>query len=236
VSYAPPALERLVELLDTSGPIEARLVLGLPAAAGSGRIGLLPGSFNPPTDAHVALAAAGRAARLDAVVYVLSKVTVNKEQVSGIQLADRLELLRRIAEPTKDGVAFANRGLYVDLVGALRRVLPRAQELVFLVGFDKIVQIFDPRYYDDRDAALTVLFERASFFVAPRGEADERDLAVLLNERANRRFRDRVRAVQLPEEYREASSTRVRRGEAEDVPAVVADYLERYRPFKEPSP
>jgi hypothetical protein len=59
---------------------------------------------------------------------------------------------------------------------------------------------------------------------------------VLLNERANRRFRDRVRAVQLPEEYREASSTRVRRGEAEDVPAVVADYLERYRPFKEPSP
>lgn len=231
--YAPPELVALVDELDPDGPMGARLVLAPPDSTLSGRIGLLPGSFNPPTQAHLALARAGREAGLDAVVYVLSKRTIDKEQVTGIPLADRLELLRRLAEPRGDGVGFVNRGLYVEQAAALRRVLPGARDLVFLVGFDKIVQILDPRYYEDRDAALAELFERASFMVAPRGTADEDDLAELLERPPNRRFAERVRGLALSAEHREASSTRVRRGESDDVPELVAEYLASYRPYGE---
>jgi nicotinamide-nucleotide adenylyltransferase len=229
--HAPPELNALVDQLDPDGPVAALLLMPPSEAGRDGRTGLLPGSFNPPTEAHLALAEAGRDSGLDAIVYVLSKRTVDKERVTGIPLADRLELLSRLAEPHGDGVAFVNRGLYVDQAAALRQVLPRARELVFLVGFDKIVQIFDPRYYDDRDVALSELFERASFLVAPRGESDERDLHALLEEPRNRAFRERVRGIALSPEHRHSSSTRVRQGEAHDVPPLVADYLVRHAPY-----
>lgn len=230
VLYAPPELSALVESLDPNGPLVARIVLA--ANRPGPRIGLLPGSYNPPTRAHAALARAGRRAGLDAVYYLLSKRTLNKERVSGIPLADRLELLRRLAEPDGDGVAFDNRGLYVDHALAMKVVLPQARELVFLVGYDKIVQIFDPRYYDDREAALTRLFELTSFLVAPRGAADETDLKQLLARPENRPYAAGVEGIRLAEAHRHSSSTRVRQGEADDVPPVVAAYLARERPFQ----
>ena len=56
------------------------------------------------------------------------------------------------------GVVLCNRGLYVEQAEALRqRILAPGQELVFVVGFDKIQQIVDPRYYADRDASLNRL-------------------------------------------------------------------------------
>ena len=226
--YAPNELTALADTLDADGPLEARIV---ERAAPGARVGLLPGSYNPPTQAHVALARAGRAAGLDAVYYLLSKRTVNKEQVTGIPLADRLELLRRLAAPDGDGVAVDNRGLYVDHAAAMQAALPSARELVFLVGFDKIVQIFDPRYYDDRDGALTRLFELSSFLVAPRGEADEGDLRDLLGRAENRPFAGGVKAIPLADVYRHSSSTKVREGAAGHVPPLVADYLTRFKPF-----
>ena len=189
-------------------------------------MGLLPGSFNPPTNAHLALARAGRTAGLACVYFVLAQRTVDKEQVTGIPLADRLELLAQLGE----GVASVERGLYVDIGAEIRAEMPEA-ELVFLVGHDKIVQVFDPKYYVDREAALDELFALASFLVAPRGEADEDELAELLARAENRRWADRVQPLALDAAYRDASSTRVRRGESHDVPAVVAAYLARSNPF-----
>jgi nicotinic acid mononucleotide adenylyltransferase len=224
-------VEALVDRLDPDAEPEAHLVR---AAGLSGPIGLLPGSFNPPTDAHVALARAGRAAGLGCVYYLLSKHTVDKEGVAGIPLADRLELLSRIAAESGDGVAFANRGLYVDLARAMRRALPAAR-LVFLVGHDKIVQVFDRRYYAAAggrpDAALEELFSLATFLVAPRADADGDDLAALLAEPENRRFARQVGRLALADRHRHVSSTRIRRGESGEVPPAVAEYLKRQRPF-----
>ena len=61
----------------------ASLIAGTEPPAG-GRLGLLAGSFNPPTLAHVTLAEAGwLPGRLDRVYSVLSTRTVDKEIVSG---------------------------------------------------------------------------------------------------------------------------------------------------------
>src|SRR5574340_1729517 len=55
------------------------------------RIGLLASSMNPLTRAHLALAdAACAAARLDALAWVATARTINKEDVERATLADRL--------------------------------------------------------------------------------------------------------------------------------------------------
>jgi nicotinamide-nucleotide adenylyltransferase len=218
-------LARLVEAVDADGAIEVRWIVEPDARARAGRVGLLPGSFNPPTDAHLALAAAGRAAGLDSVVYLLAKRTVDKERLTGLRLEERLALLGDLARPSGDAVAFVNRGLYVDQARAIRGALPEATELVFLVGHDKIVQIFDRRYYTDRDAALRELFALSSFLVAPRAEAGADQLRDLLAEPANRPFADRVRPLPLAERYRDVSSTRARAGQQSELPAIVRAYL-----------
>lgn len=190
----------LIAGLDPAGPPAAVLVAGdLPVAAR--RVGVLPGSFNPPTEAHTALIEVALAAGLiDAGVDLLSVRTVDKEQVSGLRLEDRLIALDRlIAGRSGRAAVLVNSGLYVDHVAALRAsLLPPAAEIVFLVGFDKILQIFDPKYYDDRDEALRRLFADASILVAPRAGQDDRDLAALLDRPENRPFAGRVAPLPLP--------------------------------------
>ena len=86
----------------------------------------------------------------------LARVTVDKEQIAGTLLEDRLVALRHfVQDQPRYGVLLFNRGLYVDQALAVHMRDGQVwMTLLFLVGYDKIVQIFDPRYYDDRDAAL----------------------------------------------------------------------------------
>jgi nicotinamide-nucleotide adenylyltransferase len=196
-----------------------RHVAGDSPAPGA-RLGLLAGSFNPPTIAHQTLARAGlTAGGLDHAWYTLSTRTVDKEVVTGAGLEDRLLLLDLLVESDRRlGVLLVNRGLYVDQARLVRAAYPTLGELVFMVGFDKIVQIFDPRYYDDRDTALEQLFALATFLVAPRGDDDETALTALLARPKNRRFTGAVRPLDLPPELREVASSTVRLGLAEGAP------------------
>src|SRR5688572_1324061 len=209
------ALQTLVDQPDGA----VRQVAGGPPSDGA-RLGLLAGSFNPPTIAHQTLALAGlTAGGLDLAWYTLSTRTVDKEIVSGAGLEDRLLLLDLLVEPDRRlGVLLVNRGLYVDQARLVRAAYPSLGELVFLVGFDKIVQIFDPRYYDDRDAALEQLFALATFLVAPRGDDEAPALATLLDRPENRRFAGAVRPLDLPPELREVASSTVRLDLASGVP------------------
>jgi nicotinamide-nucleotide adenylyltransferase len=208
-------------------------VAGDPPAPGA-RLGLLAGSFNPPTIAHQTLATAGlTAGGLDHAWYALSTRTVDKEVVTGAGLEDRLLLLDLLtAADRRLGTLLLNRGLYVDQARLIRAAYPLLGELVFLVGFDKIVQIFDPRYYEDRDAALEQLFALATFLVAPRGEDEAPALTTLLDRPENRRFAGAVRPLDLPPELREVASSRVRVGLADGgqpnqtVPPAVTAFVE----------
>jgi nicotinamide-nucleotide adenylyltransferase len=191
-------------------------VAGASPAPGA-RLGLLAGSFNPPTIAHQTLASAGLlSGGLDHAWYTLSTRTVDKEVVTGAGLEDRLLLLDLLVESDpRCGVLLVNRGLYVDQAQLVRAAFPNLGALVFLVGFDKIVQIFDPRYYDDRDAALEQLFALAAFQVAPRGDDEAPALAALLDRPENRRFAGSVQPLDLPPELRDIASSTVRAGLAD---------------------
>jgi nicotinic acid mononucleotide adenylyltransferase len=222
---------RLADLDPAAAP---RACLLRAPRAGLGRaVGVLSGSFDPLTCAHAALAAAAlRHGGVDSVLFLLSVHTVDKEDRVVATLPDRaLVLLRHVARRPRCGVAVCNRGLYAEQAEALAALLasgqapgtcgagavpPRASAgeqslaLWFVVGFDKIVQIFDPRYYADRDAALRALFARAGLLVAPRGAAGSEALAALLARPENAPYRDRVRPLPLSASYRAVSATAVR--------------------------
>ena len=205
------ALRRTLRRVGRAAQPRAEQISG-PNPSGVRRLGLLPGSFNPLTLAHTALAEAGLAdAAVDVLLFTPSTSTVDKEDTTGAALEDRLLVLRLYCErDPRLGVLLVNRGLYVDQARLVRATFPRVRELLFLIGFDKIVQILDPRYYADRDAALERLFGLAGFLVAPRGSDGPAELEALLARPENRRFAGAVRPLDLPPELRLVASSLVR--------------------------
>ncbi|HEV3474498.1 MAG TPA: hypothetical protein VG602_03950, partial [Actinomycetota bacterium] len=79
--------------------------------------------------------------------------------------------------------------------------------LTFGMGSDKLVQLVDPGWYEDRDAALDRLFARAEVAYAPRPDEDERlagALAVL------EPWQPRLRLLSLPADVAGISARSVR--------------------------
>lgn len=205
-------LYRLVHAVDSTAPPTAHVISTRQPLSEKSRVGLFAGSFNPLTRAHLAIAeAARRDAALDALVWAIAAVTVDKERVQRASVPDRLAQMNALLRTTpSDGLVAFNRGLYVEEAEALRRELASSAALYILVGFDKIVQIFDPRYYDDRDAALRELFELAHVLVAPRDDAGAEALASLLTRPENQQFAEFVQFVPVPPEHARDSSTEAR--------------------------
>jgi nicotinamide-nucleotide adenylyltransferase len=198
--------------LEVSARPEAAAIEGLRALTSARSIGVLAGSFNPLTPAHVALADAARSAgQLDVIAWTLAVVTVDKEQVERATVPDRLAQLRAYCEHRADSaVLLVNRGLYVDQARAIRQLLAPDVRVSLVVGFDKIVQIFDPRYYTDRDAALAELFAEADLLVAPRAGQGPRELNELLARPENARCAAKVHPIRLAPRYAAESSSAVR--------------------------
>jgi nicotinamide-nucleotide adenylyltransferase len=231
----------LVETLDATASPTAWLVVP-PQLPRVQHIGLCCGSFNPLTCAHTTLAMhAHQTFSLDNVFFTLAKVTINKEQVTGLGLVDRLLLLALYAaQHTALGVALVNRGLYVEQAQAFRALFGEHVKLSFLIGMDKLFQILDPRYYHDREAALQQLFSLASLCVANRGDMDEQSFTQLLEQPENQPFRKYVHFFTLPADITEVSATAARsslsRGQGVDglVPAEVSTGLAEMRAYAPP--
>lgn len=126
------------------------------------RAGVYPGSFNPPTVAHLAIAeAACRQRGLDRVDLAVSVAALDKEHVTLPLLEHRIEVLERTAASRAWlGVLVTEAQLIADIAAGYDLVV---------MGADKWHQVLDPRYYGDspgaRDAAFARLPEVA---VAPR--------------------------------------------------------------------
>ena len=213
-------LHETIARCDGAAPPTAHL-LSVPTRSTPHRIGVLCGSFNPLTLAHTELAdQACRTFQLNQLLFTLAKVTVDKEHVTGLGLEDRLLLLLLYTQQhSKTGVALVNRGLYVEQAQAFRTVFGQQATLFFIVGMDKLIQILDARYYQDREVALAQLFSLTSLVVANRGEMGRRAFDDLLNRPANRPYQADVHFLALPESVGNLSSTAVR--DARDAQADV---------------
>ena len=189
-------------------------IYATPGLAAPGcRLAVFAGSFNPLTTAHEALVEQALATnQCDEAVISIAVHTIDKADQPGASLVDRLISLTSLARAHKRvSVAATNLGLYLDQAIAYREAFPNLGGLTFLVGFDKIVQIFDPRYYRDRDRELHELFKSARFAVAPRGDNDRADLDRLLETASNRPFSAMVGWLPLASDFTRLSSSTLRR-------------------------
>jgi nicotinic acid mononucleotide adenylyltransferase len=196
---------------------------------------ILSGSFNPPTLAHSTLLDAAAEQVGGWPVHLLPVKAIDKEDVSILRVEDRLALLKELGD---DAIAVTSVGLYVDQASGFRALSPGAA-LTFVVGYDKLVQILDPRYYDDRNAALDALFDLAQLVVAPRGDQDS--VAVQETIKTDgRRWQNSIQLLAPPPDLdRTLSSSAVRKMPPEalrdEVDDSVRDFLVRLQPFSDPA-
>jgi nicotinamide-nucleotide adenylyltransferase len=248
-------IQALLDLLDPDAEPQAVIVPGSPQPGGD--IIVFPGSFNPPTNAHLALLeqarqfahkhsnaiGAGQQPEDIRLYAAMSKRITDKEHVDRPLILDRLALLDDVLRHHLHfaGIMLFNRGLYVEQARGVRSAFPVVKRLFFLIGYDKIVQILDPHYYRDRDVALRELFSMAELLVAPRGSDGPDQLHSLLNQLQNRPFTSHIQALPFDPAYRDFSSTRIREHPIEffaDVPPEVRQFIQQthaYDPLDQPS-
>lgn len=172
---------------------------------------MVPGSFDPMTVAHAALAGSVGA---ELALLVWSSATLPKERGPGgalvvplLEPEDRLASMLAWCGPRPWArVAICSHGLLADQAEAAAAAFPGAR-LVFGIGSDKALQLLDPGWYEDRDADLGRLFARAEVAWALRSGDEERIHAALDREL---RWRDRFRRIDLPSDLRALSSRAVR--------------------------
>ncbi len=127
------------------------------------RVAVFPGSFNPPTVAHLALAE--KATDLvDEVIFVLPEVFPHKD-FSGVGFDARLGLLLTVARQPRWSVASTRGGLFIDMARELRPHYAEAK-LHFLCGRDAAERIVGWDYGED--SMLERMFAEFSLLVAAR--------------------------------------------------------------------
>lgn len=161
------AASEIWDRLDPGGP--PTVVWARPVNAD--RVALLLGAFDPPTNAHLAIArAAGHALHIPAA-FCLTKVLLARGADRLLSIEDRIAALCAISERCGFGTAFANRGTYLEVGRALRS---SGIEPTFVVGADKLEQLADPSFYPDGNAGVASTFEELDFVVVPRGDSNVR--------------------------------------------------------------
>jgi predicted RNA-binding protein with PIN domain len=128
----------------------------------AGRRGVYPGSFDPPTIAHLAIAEAARdAGALDTLDLAISRVALGKQPAAQRPVAARVAALERLAA--------ARPWLRVIVTDAQLITDIAAGYDVVVMGADKWAQVCDPAWYDDSLAARDDAVARLPrVLVAPR--------------------------------------------------------------------
>ena len=125
-----------------------------PSSASTKRRGVFPGSFNPPTTAHLAISEAALTQHsLDVVAWSVSRVALAKEDVQRPLLADRIAVLGEVAAPIDWlEIAVTEVQLLSDIAEGFD---------VIVMGADKWHQIHHPVFYGNdparRDASIAAL-------------------------------------------------------------------------------
>jgi len=163
---------------------------------GARSLGVLAGSFNPPTVAHVELARAARD-RADEILCVVPRAFPHKEYF-GATLEQRLQMLDSAGLPSPYSIAAADQGLFIDIAEACRPHYGPDARMYFICGRDAAERILNWDYGDPcmlnrmmREFELLVAARAGRFSPPPE-------------------FQHRVHELALPEEHDVVSSTEVR--------------------------
>lgn len=190
------------------------------ACASTTRLAIFPGTFNPPTIAHEAMAMAA-IPLVDEVLYVLPEAFPHKEYDTGAGFEDRIHLLLRMAEDTPCSVASTQGGLFIDIARECRMAYGAATQLYFLCGRDAAERIVMWDYGEP--GAFARMLGEFELLVAGRDGVYE----------APAEFRSRIHNLNLDRDYSGCSASQVRARIARKepwehlVPAAIRDEVRR---------
>jgi len=155
-------LSRILAILDSDVEFHHRTGQRHPS-----RLALLPGTFNPPTIAHIALAHAAQPL-VDEVVFVLPQLLPHKNHF-GATLAERVELLK--AADHQASIATTEGGLYIEIAHEFRAHFGPGTHISLLCGRDAAERILTWDY--GRAGVVEEMLAEFEVLVAPRrGEFD----------------------------------------------------------------
>jgi nicotinic acid mononucleotide adenylyltransferase len=175
--------------------------------------GVFPGSFNPPTVAHLAIAeAAWRQYQLDRVDLVVSRSPLGKEPSDMARLQDRVAVLEHIAASRPWlGVRTTDARLLADVADGYD---------VLVVGGDKWAQLVDPVWYGGSEIARDEALHRIRrLVVARRGDDAVTGCEVL----------------ELADVHLEISATGARGGRTDWMAAEAAEFDARTGAWSDPA-
>jgi nicotinate-nucleotide adenylyltransferase len=195
----------------------------------AGRLGILGGSYNPITLAHLALSDAAMAHMgLQEVLLCLSEVPPHKS-IFGASLEQRLDMMQLAVTDRSDAsVGLCTHGLFMDIYHAVTRVYPPQTEVFFLTGRDAAERILTWSY-DDTEAALRDMFTAFQLIVF-----DREGRFKMPDDPSLRPYHDRIHRCAVALHADPISSTAVRdrlqHGCAIDglVPTAVATYIQTH--------
>ena len=129
------------------------------------KLGILPGTFNPITIAHLALARSALA-HVDEDVFVLPRVLPHKSY-TGASFDQRVQMLdRATAGETRWSIAASNTGLFVEIAEECRTVYGVDTRLSFICGRDAAERIAGWDY--GRPGVFEEMLGAFDLLVAPR--------------------------------------------------------------------
>ena len=201
------------------------------------RLGVLSGTFNPPTRAHAALAeAALKQLMLDEVVFVLPQTPPHKDRMAA-SLEDRAAMLRLTVEGKLHfSAAITEHGMFLDIYLALKPEFAQSAKMIFLAGRDAAERILLNWPYPDPEKALEEMFAKFEMAVARRtgGDAPGNQFEVPPESPAAQ-HRSKIHVVELSQAYANMSASEVRKRVARGVeietfvPAQIAQFIRERR-------
>lgn len=238
-------LENYRILMDSLDPQDTPVVQFVHRAAPRHpkHIGVLDASFNPLTLAHEALVHhAQDTFGFDEIVLLLAKTNVDKA-LFGADLGQRLAMMVNYADSDTQldtclSIAGCSHARFIDKARALRAHYSPNTQIYFLVGHDTLIRIFDPHYYTDMIAELTVLFSLCHIVSANRENLSWEVFHRFMSRPECAPFTNRVHPLQLPPSFGNISSTevrkRIRAGDSiiDLVPESVAQFIETFDLYK----
>lgn len=213
---------------------------------------ILDSSFNPPTNAHLALARSSLTPSVTSTIILLLAVQNADKQAKPASFAHRIEMMELLArgiEKTSNAtalLALSKHPRFVDKAKEVAIAFPLAKQVVWLVGYDTLIRILDTKYYypETLEESLKLFWGRNRLVCAVRGDED-----------VERAFMGKIRAGEIdgvPVSWakyikmidpvgKEDSSTRVRKAAAREnweeltklVPGEIAAYLQKEQLYTE---
>jgi nicotinic acid mononucleotide adenylyltransferase len=208
--------EEISELGKCSQP---QIVLTKRARTRGTRLGVFASSFNPVTNAHVALMEHAAAAfSLNEVLALAGTSNADKEDYES-PLGARIEMLELGLAGRDLSIGISSTPFFVDMIDPIKQACPTAESLYFIVGYDTFVRIVDregrylARYqtrFSNTSEALERLLSASCMIVASRAGKGEGEIAEVVAGEPPA-IAGRILFLDFPSDLGERSATEVRR-------------------------